>query len=132
MLTDATSSFICQGLITCQEGVIFLDLVYITGSNVTSGSLIFTMRCLGFVVGVLLICPLMDKFNNDKVFCACLLCSGLITLAMPLCKSLMFMAILYGARSFFIGPATSGVVCFIFKGTVAYYWCFTNIFYSQV
>lgn len=96
----------------CQEGVIFLDLVYITSSDVSSGSSMFTATALGLVVGILLICPLFDKFNNDIVFCACLVGAGVINLIMPLCKSLLVITIMFGARSFFVGPATSGTVNF--------------------
>ncbi|XP_064614155.1 sodium-dependent glucose transporter 1-like [Liolophura sinensis] len=101
------------GVIRGQEGVVFLDLVLITNSDINTGSLLFTISAVGYMIGVLIIGVLFDKFNNDILYCTCVFLLGLTVLLIPWCTSLPLMVAVFGLRSFFMGPADSGssVIC---------------------
>ncbi|XP_046566540.1 LOW QUALITY PROTEIN: sodium-dependent glucose transporter 1A-like [Haliotis rubra] len=96
------------GWVNGQRGPSLLDLLIITGTDLSQGSAFFTAAATGSVVGAVAGGAIYDRFNKYLSLFISLAGHGLTVAVMPLCSPYWLMIAMFVAHEFFLGIFKTG------------------------
>jgi predicted MFS family arabinose efflux permease len=105
---------VLQGWVVGQRGAAFLDLLLVTQTDVTAGSLLFSFAGLASIVGALLGGFVLDAFRRPlAMMTGVFLANAAVNSTLALCESLPLMATLYFASHFALAVYDVGKCWFL-------------------
>ncbi|XP_067662743.1 sodium-dependent glucose transporter 1C-like [Haliotis asinina] len=97
-----------SGWINGQRGPSLLDLVIITGTDLSQGSAFFTAAATGSVVGAIAGGAIYDRFNKYLSLFISIAGHGLVVAVIPLCSPYWLMIAMFFTQEIFLGIFKTG------------------------